>query len=69
MTALELHKCNCNIVFACRDKKKTLEIIEWIRSEYEGTNRLEFVHLELSDLRSVERFPSELQKLGVDRID
>lgn len=71
MTALELAKMNCNIIFACRDKKKTLGVIDWIKSHLsaKSDNKLEFVHIEMSNTKSVDTLIKQVNDLGVFQVE
>jgi len=67
-TARILAYMGATIIFACRDKSKTLPIIEEIQKETKNNN-LEFMRLDLGDLRSikefVQEFSSKYQKLNI----
>jgi len=67
-TARSLAKMGCNIIFATRNREKTLDTIAEIRDEIkDDTVRLEHKHLDLIDLDNVRNFPSQLGDL--DTVD
>ncbi len=67
-TARSLAKMGSNIIFATRNKEKTLNTITEIRDEIrDDTVRLEYKHLDLMDLDSVRNFPTLLN--DYDTID
>lgn len=67
-TVRGLAKTGANIILACRDKAKTIGTIDEIRTETKDSN-LEFMQLDLSDLKSVrtfaDEFKSKYQKLDI----
>jgi len=67
-TARILAYMGATIIFACRDKNKTLPIIEEIQKETKN-NSLEFMRLDLGDLQSIKEFAQEFsakyQKLNI----
>lgn len=67
-TVRGLAKTGATIVLACRDKAKTIPTIDEIRAETKDSN-LEFMKLDLSDLKSVREFADEFkakyQKLDI----
>ena len=52
ITARELARQGAHVILACRSKDKTEAVIEEIKRET-GSNKLEFVKLDLGDLKSV----------------
>ena len=67
-TARTLAKMGANIIFATRNKEKTLNTIAEIRADIKNdTVKLEYRHLDLIDLDSVRNFPSLLGE--IDTID
>jgi len=67
-TARILAYMGATIIFACREKTKALAVLEEIQGETKNPN-LEFIRLDLSDLRSikefVEEFLSKYQRLDI----
>ena len=60
-TARILAKMGANIIFATRNKEKTLNTISEIRKDIKyDTVKLEYKHLDLMDLDTVRNFPSLL---------
>jgi len=67
-TARTLAKMGANIIFATRNKEKTLNTISEIRKDLKNnTVKLEYKHLDLMDLDTVRNFPSLLDNF--DTID
>lgn len=67
-TARTLAKMGANIIFATRNKEKTLNTISEIRKDIKNdTVKLEYKHLDLMDLDTVRNFPSLLDDF--DTID
>ena len=67
-TARTLAKMGANIIFATRNKEKTLNTIAEIRKDIKNdTVKLEYKHLDLMDLDTVRNFPSLLDDF--DSID
>ncbi|KAJ3318734.1 hypothetical protein HDV06_007059 [Boothiomyces sp. JEL0866] len=52
VTCFELARLNCHVVVAARNQEKTLPIIEQIKQET-GNDKVEFLHLELDDLKTI----------------
>jgi retinol dehydrogenase-12 len=57
-TALQLLKDGSTVIFACRDEKKTTQIIKNIKNEQERKNAI-FIKLDLSSFQSVKNFVKE----------
>ena len=67
-TARSLAKMGGNIIFATRNKEKTLNTIAEIRKDVKNNSViLEHKYLDLMDLDSVRNYPSLLS--GIDKID
>jgi len=60
-TARVLAKMGATVVLACRDEAKTLVAVEELRKDT-GNERIEFIRLDLSDLKSVKEFAKEFQE-------
>ncbi|KAI8889158.1 NAD(P)-binding protein [Backusella circina FSU 941] len=67
VSALEMARKNCNIVFACRNREKTEAVIGDIKKETKNDN-LEFLEIDMSSLSSVKRFVSEFST-KYDKVD
>lgn len=67
-TARILAYMGATIIFACRDKNKTVTVLQEIQKETKNSN-LEFMRLDLGDLQSikefVQEFSSKYQKLNI----
>ena len=59
-TAMKLLKDEAVVIFACRDEKKTLDLISKIKNE-EMRNRAIFMKIDLSDFESIKNFLSEFK--------
>ncbi|KAI8380283.1 hypothetical protein BD560DRAFT_387685 [Blakeslea trispora] len=55
VSALEMAKKGCTVILACRNEKKTLEVIDQIKSET-GNDKVEFIQLDLLRLSAVKEF-------------
>ena len=66
-TARGLAKLGATVVFACRDKDKTLKVIENIKQETKNSNLI-FQHLNLSDFKSVVSFNEHFRE-NFNKID
>ncbi|KAJ3269845.1 Dehydrogenase reductase SDR member 13 [Terramyces sp. JEL0728] len=68
VTCFELARLNCTVVIAARNQEKTLPIIEQIKKDT-GNDKVEFLHLELDDLKTiplaVKEFLSKHDKLDL----
>lgn len=62
-TAIQLLEDEATVVFACRDKKKTLQVIENIVNKVgkSSQERAIFMELELSSFSSVDKFVAEIK--------
>ena len=60
-TVMELAKHNATVIFACRDKVKTLKVIEETKTITQNNN-LVFMNLDLSDFDSVKSFSVEFHR-------
>jgi NAD(P)-dependent dehydrogenase (short-subunit alcohol dehydrogenase family) len=65
-TSKELLKSNAKVIFACRNKEKTMNIINSLESKYKHNSY--FIPLDLSDLNSVLEFKSKFSE-KFDHID
>lgn len=67
-TAYALAKMNATIIFACRDPKRSIPVVEELKQKT-GNRNLEFMQLDLSDLKSVklfaENFKNKYSKLHI----
>lgn len=66
-TARSLAKMKATVIFACRDEKRTIPVIEEIKTET-NNNNLFFYKLELDNLKSIKQFSEDFQS-RFDRID
>jgi retinol dehydrogenase 12 len=66
-TAFQLLRDEATVIFACRDEKKTLEIISKIKNE-EQRSRAIFIKLDLSDFDSIKKFIEDF-KAKFDQLD
>jgi retinol dehydrogenase-12 len=66
-TALQLLKEDATVIFACRDEKKTLEVISKIKNEDERRRAI-FLKLDLSDFESIKKFIQEF-KAKFEKLD
>jgi NAD(P)-dependent dehydrogenase (short-subunit alcohol dehydrogenase family) len=58
--AFQLLRDEATVIFACRDEKKTLEIISKIKNE-DQRSRAIFIKLDLSDFESIKKFIEEFK--------
>ncbi|CAK4105542.1 unnamed protein product [Aphanomyces euteiches] len=61
VTARELAKRGCHVIFASRSREKTLAAIESIKSVVPDASKLEFILLDLMSLQSVYNFVDEFR--------
>jgi retinol dehydrogenase 12 len=66
-TALQLLKDNATVIFACRDEKKTLDVISRIKDDKQRSRAI-FMQLDLSDFNSIKNFIQEF-KSKYDQLD
>lgn len=59
-TALKLIEDGADVIFACRQKDKTMKVISHIDSKHR--HRAHFMHLNLSSFKSVKNFVNEFEK-------
>lgn len=64
ITALELARKGCHVIMACRSRDRTVPVVDEIR-EVTGNDRVEFMELNLSSLKSVAKFVREFKKTGL----
>lgn len=65
--ALQLLRDEATVIFACRDEKKTLELISKLKND-EQRSRAIFIKLDLSDFESIKKFNQEF-KSKFQRLD
>jgi len=65
VTAGALADRGATVILACRSEAKANQAINEIRSRYPGATKLQFLPLELGDLRSVVAFVGRFQALGL----
>jgi retinol dehydrogenase 12 len=61
-TAEELYKLGANVILACRSKEKTMEVIKEIKENKKINSEIEFMELDLQDLKSVKQFATNFKK-------
>jgi len=60
---MEMARKGCHVILACRSKDKTLPVIDEIQKETKN-DKVEFMELDLAELRSVDRFVKEYKEKG-----
>ena len=66
-TARDLLNKGAKVIFACRDKEKTLRVINKVTNEFNKKNAV-FIHLNLTSFKSVNLFVQEFSK-KFDKLD
>jgi len=66
-TARNLAKMNATVILACRDAKRTEPLVQELQQET-GNNNIEFIPLDLSDLKSIQVF-AEIFRSKYSRLD
>lgn len=61
-TARSLAHHGCEIIFACRNRKTTMEAMDKLSEERRGNCKLNFIQLDLASLRSCKNFCEEVKK-------
>ncbi|KAH9188870.1 hypothetical protein AeNC1_009150 [Aphanomyces euteiches] len=54
--ARELARKGCHVIFACRSREKTMTVIHQLAKTLPGVPKLDFIHLDLMNLKSVAVF-------------
>ena len=64
VTATELARAGAHVIMACRSEAKTIPVIDDIKAAT-GNDRIEYIHLDLSDLASVRACANEILARGI----
>ncbi|KAI9206470.1 uncharacterized protein BJ171DRAFT_457496 [Polychytrium aggregatum] len=64
-SAMELARKGAHVILACRTESKALPIVEEIKKET-GNANVEFMELDLSSIKSVERFSKRFLERGIE---
>ena len=67
-TAFDLLENGANVVFACRDEKKTRQVISTIKNP-ESRSRARFMKLDLCSVDSIVRFIKEFKNIYLEDLD
>lgn len=59
-TARALARMGATTILACRDEKKTVQVVEELKTQTKNSN-IEFIRLDLSDLKSIQQFAKEFK--------